>query len=390
MRQKITKKNKKMAPQEQAQKPDFILLAAVAAALLLGVMILSSASATMAQVKYGDSYYLIRHQLIFGVLPGLLAGVLAYKIPLSWMRKLAPPLLLISIVLLFLIFVPGFGFSAGGAKRWIHLGFATIQPAEILKPVFILYLASWLASRTERKLSGKNSGQEFQNTLVAFIVVVGLIGLLLLKQPDMSTFGVVALTACVMYFLAGTPIKHSLFIVFAGFLSLVVLVWLAPYRADRLTSWLSPESDPLGKGYQSGQALIVVGSGGIFGQGFGASSQKYTFLPELIGDSIFAPYAHELGFVGGAALIVIFAVFAWRGFAVVRRSRNKFESLAAAGITFWITVQAIINIAAAARMVPLGGIPLPFISYGGTAMIVELAAVGLLLNISRAAAERKL
>jgi len=173
-------------------------------------------------------------------------------------------------------------------------------------------------------------------------------------------------------------------------LSLAVLVWLAPYRADRLISWLSPESDPLGKGYQSGQALIVVGSGGIFGQGFGASYEKYTFLPELIGDSIFAPYAHELGFAGSAALIGIFAVFAWRGFAIVRRSRNKFESLAAAGITFWITVQAIINIAAAARMVPLGGIPLPFISYGGTAMIVELAAVGLLLNISRAAAERKL
>jgi cell division protein FtsW len=379
-----------MAFQEQTRKPDFVLLAVVVIVLLLGAMILSSASAMMAQVKYGDSYYLIRHQLIFGILPGLLAGFLAYKIPLSYIRKLAPPLLLISIVLLFLVFVPGFGFAAGGAKRWIHLGFATIQPAEILKPVFILYLASWLASRTERKLPGKNSKQEFQNTLAAFIIVMGLIGFLLLKQPDMSTFGIVALTAGVMYFLAGTPIKHSLFIIFAGLLSLAVLVWLAPYRADRLISWLSPESDPLGKGYQSGQALIVVGSGGIFGQGFGASSEKYTFLPELIGDSIFAPYAHELGFAGSAALIGIFAVFAWRGFAIVRRSRNKFESLAAAGITFWITVQAIINIAAAARMVPLGGIPLPFISYGGTAMIVELAAVGLLLNISRAAAERKL
>ncbi len=378
-----------MVSQEQAQKPDLVLLAAVAVALLLGAMILSSASAMMAQVKYGDSYYLIRHQLIFGVLPGLLAGVLAYKIPLSWTRKLAPFLLLISLALLFLVFVPGVGFVAGGARRWIHLGFATIQPAEILKPVFILYLASWLASRTEKNSSGKNSKQEFQNTLAAFVVVVSLIGILLLKQPDMSTFGVVALTAGVMYFLAGTPIKHSLFIVFAGLLSLTVLVWLAPYRADRLISWLSPESDPLGKGYQSGQALIVVGSGGIFGQGFGASSQKYTFLPELIGDSIFAPYAHELGFVGSAALIGIFAIFAWRGFAIVRRSRNKFESLAAAGITFWITIQAIINIAAAARMVPLSGIPLPFISYGGTAMIVELAAVGLLLNISRAA-ERKL
>ena len=141
-----------MVFREQAQKPDLVLLAAVAVALLLGAMILSSASAMMAQVKYGDSYYLIRHQLIFGVLPGLLAGILAYKIPLSWARKFAPPLLLVSVALLFLIFVPGFGFSAGGARRWIHLGFATIQPAEILKPVFVLYLASWLASRTERKL----------------------------------------------------------------------------------------------------------------------------------------------------------------------------------------------------------------------------------------------
>lgn len=372
-----------MINQEQANKPDFAILWAVGAALVLGLMILSSASAMLSQVKYGDSYYLIRHQLFFGVFPGLMLGFIAYKMPLSLIRRFSPALLLISVLLLILVFVPGLGFSAGGAQRWIHLGFATIQPSEIIKPIFILYLASWLASRTEAAKKNKNSSQEFQNTLAAFAAVVGLIGFLLLKQPDLSTFGIIALTAGVMYFLSGTPLKHSIIIVLTGIIGLAALVYYAPYRVDRLSTWLTPEADPLGKGFQSSQALISIGSGGIFGQGFGSSSQKYASLPELIGDSIFAPYAHELGFAGGAVLVGLFIVFAWRSFAIARASRGKFEYLTVAGIAFWIVTQAMINIASTARLIPLSGTPLPFVSYGGTAMLVALAATGLILNISR-------
>ena len=373
-----------MSPQEKTKGPDFILLAAVGTAIVLGVMILSSASAMLSQVKYHDSYYLLCHQLLFGILPGLVGGLLVYMIPISLVRKFAPFSLLLAIGLLILVFVPGFGFAAGGAQRWIHLGFATIQPAEILKLSFIVYLASWLASRIDGAAKvAKNAKNEFQNTLAAFVLVVAMIGGLLLKQPDMSTFGIVALTACAMYFLAGMPLKHIFLIVFAGLAGLAILVFSAPYRLDRLISWMSPESDPMGKGFQSEQAMISVGSGGIFGQGFGASSQKYAFLPELIGDSIFAPYAHELGFAGGVILVGIFMIFAWRGFLIARASRSKFEYLTACGIVFWIVVQAMVNISSTVRIVPLTGIPLPFISYGGTAIIMELVAVGLLLNISR-------
>ncbi len=367
---------------ETSKKPDFVLLAAAAAALVLGILILSSASASLSQAKYQDSYYFIVHQLVFGIFPGIAAGFLVYKIPLIFFRKAAPLMLLASVLMLILIFVPGIGFSAGGAQRWIHLGFATVQPSEILKFTFIIYLASWLDARMIG-IRSKIKNKEFGHTFLAFLLVVGLIGFLLLKQPDLSTFGITALTAFAMYFLAKTPLKHSLLIVVAGVFLLSALVYFEPYRFERFSAWLSPQADPLGKNFQSNQALIVAGSGGIFGQGFGSSSSKYSLLPELIGDSVFAPYAHELGFAGGAILAAIFAIFAWRGFLIARRCRQKFEYLAVFGITFWIVFQAMVNISSTIGLIPLSGIPLPFISYGGTAIMVELAAVGFLLNVSR-------
>jgi cell division protein FtsW len=369
---------------EQAKSPDLVLLAAVAAILVLGVLILSSASAQFSQSKYDDSYYLISHQLLMGILPGLVLGAAAYKIPLNFLRKSALYLLLGSIVLLTLIFIPGIGFSAGGAQRWIHIGFATLQPSEVLKPVFIIYLASWLASRFgDKNPLKKVTKQGFAGTLLAFLMVVGLIGILLIKQPDLSTFGIVVVSAFAMYFLAGTPLRHTVFMGALGLALLAALVLFEPYRLERLTSWLSPESDPLGKSFQSSQALIIVGSGGIFGQGLGSSSSKYTVLPELIGDSVFAPYAHEIGFTGCLLLVALFGIFAWRGFLIARASKEKFEYLIVCGIVVWICLQSMINISSTAGLIPLSGVPLPFVSYGGTAIAMELAAVGLVLNISR-------
>jgi cell division protein FtsW len=368
---------------EQFKNPDFILLGAVAAAVILGVLILSSASALLSQSKYQDSYYLIRHQLLLGIIPGLIAGVIAYKIPIEFLRKGAIFLLLASVVLLLLIFVPHIGFSSGGAQRWVRLGFATIQPSEILKPIFIIYLASWLASRVPGAAGRHAVKPEFGNTLWAFILLVGFIGFLLIKQPDLSTFGIVALTAFAMYFFADTPMKHTFFMIAIGGAILLALVYFEPYRLERFSSWLSPDSDPLGKSFQANQALILAGSGGPLGEGFGSSSSKSSMLPELIGDSVFAPYAQEVGFAGCILLVAIFAVFAWRGFRVARFSGDKFEYLVAGGITVWITLQALINMSSTLRLIPLSGVPLPFISYGGTALAMELAAVGLILNISR-------
>jgi len=366
---------------EQSKKPDLILAAVITMALVLGILILSSASATLSQSKFNDSYYLIKHQLALGIIPGIFLGFLAYKIPLEFLRKIALLLLLVAIFLLALVFVPGVGFSSGGAQRWVHFGFISIQPAEVLKPIFIIYLASWLASRTGS--NRKNTKKEFGNTLAAFLMVVGLIGSLLLKQPDLSTFCIVAMVAFAMYFLSGTPLKHTIFIIGLGVLSLLALIYFEPYRFQRVYSWLWPETDPLGKGFQANQALVITGSGGAFGHGFGSSSATYVLLPELIGDSIFASYAQELGFIGGLLLAGLFVVFAWRGFSVAAASSDKFKYLVACGITIWITLQAVINISSTIGLIPLSGIPLPFVSYGGTAIAMELIAVGLLLNISR-------
>lgn len=363
-------------------RPDLILLGAVVTMLLLGVLILSSASALKSQAQFDDSYAYLRHQVLLGVLPGLFLGALAYFIPPDFFRKWSLFFMAVTLALLVMIFIPNVGFQAGGAQRWIDLKFTTLQPSEILKLVFIIYLSSWLSSRVGSRSRKKNEGG-VSSTLLPFLVVVGLIGGMLLAQPDLSTFGIVAIIALGMYFLSGTPVRHTFFVVFMGVALLALLVIFEPYRMERLTSWMSPESDPMGNGFQSHQALIMTGSGGLFGLGLGSSSAKYVLLPELLGDSVFAPYAQEVGFLGGLLLVFMFMLYAWRGLMIAKTSPNKFNYLVACGIVIWISLQSMINISSTIRLIPLSGVPLPFISYGGTALIMELAATGLLLNISR-------
>ncbi len=374
---------KKTMIKEEVKVPDYFLLIIVISLLVIGVLILSSASAVLSLTKFHNTYYLLVHQIINGILPGLFLGFIAYKMGLGKIRKIAPLCLLAALILMALVFVPGIGVSAGGAQRWIKLGLISLQPSEVLKLSFILYLASWLASKTEKISSKRNTKKGFSETLLGFMVVVGLVGVFLIFQPDISTFGIIGLTALCMYFLSGTPLKHTVLIVVLGAIGLLALVALAPYRFDRFMAWMSPEIDPMGDNFQPNQALITVGSGGTFGQGFGASSQKAAYLPELIGDSVFAPYALEMGFAGSVVLILLFTFFVWRGFSTAKRTEDKFSRLAVSGITFWIAAQAIINIASTARVIPLSGVPLPFISYGGTALMAELVAVGIMLNISK-------
>lgn len=365
-------------------RPDFFLLASVGIITILGVLILSSASASFSLAKYDDSYYLLWHQIVFGIIPGLILGFIAYKTPIEVIRKLAPLLILATLVLLVMVFSPNFGISAKGAQRWIYLGFTSIQPSEILKLTFILYLASWLTSHTEKSGARvKTKKKEFSNTFFAFLAVIVVIGILLVLQPDISTFGIIAVTACCMYFLSDTPFRHTMLIVSLGAAVLFALVCFQPHALDRFMAWWSPTSDPMGKSFQPNQALIMVGSGGLFGQGFGSSSSKYSLLPELVGDSIFASYAQETGFIGTAILIVLFAFFVWRSYRVAMQNDDKFSRLTVMGITIWITVQSFINMASTTRLIPLSGVPLPFMSYGGTAMMAEIAAIGIILNISR-------
>ncbi len=366
--------------------PDYILLLIVGILIVLGIVILASVSAPLSQEKFGNTYYFLKHQLLFALIPGIVLAFLAFKIDLSVFKKWAPILLLINLVLLVMVFLPVIGSKLEGAARWIRLGPFSFQPSELLKLTFIIYLAAWLSSRTEKITLNQKIGNfnQFSQTFVAFLVVIGIISSLLILQPDISTLGTIVLVAALMYFLANTPLWHSFLIALIGVGGLFTLIKLAPYRAARFLVFLNPEIDPLGIGYQAKQALITVGSGGIFGAGLGANIEKpLWFLPQTISDSIFAIFSEETGFIGSLILISLFLIFLWRGFKIGKENPDRFSQLTALGITSWIIVQTFVNIGAMIGILPLTGIPLPFISYGGSALITELIGVGILLNISR-------
>jgi len=367
--------------------PDFILLGDIVGLLILGIIILASVSAAISEEYIGNTYYFLKHQLLFGFFPGIVLAYIAFRMPLAFFKKWSFVFLLASLFLMILVFIPHIGFAAGGAVRWIRIGSFTLQPSEFLKLTFLIYLSLWLANHIPQKgkssIEKKREGHEFDQTLVGFLIILGIIGLLLILQPDVTTLGIIIFSAIIMYFLAETPLWHMFLIFFLGMGSLAFLIKVEAYRLKRILVFLNPDIDPMGIGYQIKQALITVGSGGIFGLGLGMSSQKYGFLPESMSDSIFAVFAEETGFMGAIILIFLFLIFLWQGFKIARNSQDKFSKLLAVGITSWIIIQAFVNIGSMISIFPLSGVPLPFISYGGSALAMELIGVGLLLNISR-------
>lgn len=362
---------------ERKNNPDFLLLGLSCSLIIFGVLILGSVSSSFSLSKAGNPFYFLSHQLILGLLPGLLFGFVAYLFPLQKLKKWSVPLFLGSILLLLLVFFPVIGGQVKGAYRWVGFGPVSIQPSEFLKVGFIVYLASWLSSRLEQK---KKHG-----FLAPFIAMLGAVALLLLLQRDVSTLGIITLVGIIMYFIAETPLWHILFMAVGGFSALFLMVRLAPYRFTRFTTFLNPNLDPLGTGYHIKQALIGIGSGGITGVGLGLSFQKFGVLPEPMSDSIFAIFAEEMGFLGAAVLLLLFFAFVWRSFVVAKRIQDRFSKFVAIGIASWIGLQAFINIGSMVGILPLAGIPLPFISYGGSALVAELIGLGLLLNISKQA-----
>lgn len=361
--------------------PDFLLLGVFVALLILGILILASVSASISQEKFGNTYYFLNHQIVFGLLPGIILAFLAYKISLNALKKFSPVLLLINLVLMALVFLPEIGSALGGATRWLNLGPVSFQPSEILKLTFTLYLAAWLSVRTPHQK--KIVGVDLSQTLIAFLFVIGIIGVLFYFQSDISTLGIISLTAAVMYFLAGTPLWHSILIILIGTGGLALLIKLAPYRWNRLLVFLKPELDPMGIAYQIKQALIAIGSGGILGLGLGMSRQKFGFLPHPMSDSIFAIFAEETGFIGSLILILLFLIFLWRVVKIAKKNSDKFAQLACFGIGFWISLQAFINLGSMMGILPLSGIPLPFISHGGSHLVVEMIGAGIILNTSK-------
>ncbi|MDP3982053.1 MAG: putative peptidoglycan glycosyltransferase FtsW [bacterium] len=384
---------------KQTRKPDVILLSIIAALIFLGILFLASVSSSFGIQKFGDPLYFLSHQVLFGFIPGIFFAISGYLIPVPLLKKFSPILLLSSLLLVALVFVPGIGQQIGGASRWIAIGSLSFQPTELLKLTFILYTASWLSRRQVlvpfQKWHGTGASGKKQEPLwsritrgkeilLPFLAVLGVISILLLSQPDLSTLGVIGITGIIIYFSALTPIWHTIFLGGGGVGALVLLVMFEPYRLERLITFLNPSTiDPLGSGYQIKQALVGIGSGGITGVGLGMSYQKFGVLPEPISDSIFAVIAEELGFIGATLLVLLFLAFVYRTILLAIRSQDMFSRLTAIGIASWISIQAFVNMGAMLSILPLTGIPLPFISYGGSSLMITLCAMGILLNVSQ-------
>lgn len=331
-------------------------------------MVYDASSASAAR-DFGDKYYFLKEQIKWVIL-GLAAMTLTSFINYKILYKLSPILIIGSIISLLLVFIPGLGIKAYGASRWINLGFTTVQPSEFAKLVLIVYLSAWFSSKEKGRL-------------LAFLLLIGIFVGLILLQPDMGTAIILGGTGIILYFLSEAPLWHFAVLAPLGAFGVAVLAFLSPYRFKRLTSFLDSGVDPLGASYHIRQALIAIGSGGLFGLGLGNSRQKYSYLPEATTDSIFAIIGEELGFLGAVAIICVFTIFVIKGIKVAANCKEPFGRLLAAGIISWLTIQTIINLAAMAALIPLTGVPLPFISYGGSALVVELAGVGILLNIAR-------
>jgi len=350
-------------------KFDRMLIGLIFVLTIIGILFVYDSSVVIAMRDFSDRFYFAKEQLKWLVLGWVIFGIFSY-IPYKQWYKAAIPVLMITIALLLLVFIPGVSVKALGAKRWINLGFTVLQPAEFAKLALIIYLSAWFSSKERKRLLP---------FLLLLCMVVGLI----ILEPDLGTAFIVLCIAVCLYFFSGAPAIHFLFIIPILIAGAILLAIISPYRFARLTSYINPEKDPLGSSYQIRQATIALGSGGVFGVGIGKSRQKYEYLPEANTDSIFAIIGEETGFIGSVFISLIYMIIIFRGYAIAYRTGDNFGKLLALGISSWIGIQSMINIAAISALIPLTGIPLPLISYGGSNLVVMLAALGILINISR-------
>jgi len=358
------------------KSPDFYLFAIVIILLSIGICMVFSSSFITADKWYGDSYYFLKKQIIYAII-SLLVLIISMNINYQYYKKISIPFLILSILLLVLVFVPGIGRSAGGAIRWIKLGFFSFQPSEIAKFALILYMAEFMARKDVKDL------KTFAKGILPSLIIIGTIFILILMEPDFSTALIIIGISFVMLFIGGTRIIQ-LFALAASAVPVGMLILLREeYRIKRLLAFLDPWKDPLDSGFHVIQSLLALGSGGIFGIGLAESRQKFFYLPDQHTDFIFSIIGEELGLIGTISVIVLFALLLWRGYRIAVHSIDDFGCLLAAGITFVIVFQSMINIGVVTKMLPTTGITLPFISSGGTSLIVNMFCIGVLLNISR-------
>lgn len=365
----------------KSSKPDYLLAFVVILLCFFGLVMVSSASIVSSQERFGNNYYYVSHQLI-SLVVGLILMAAAYFIDYRFWKKISLTAFLATIVLLLAVFFPVIGKEFGGAHRWIGIGGFLFQPTEIVKLTFVIYLASWLEKR------GKVI-KNFSVGFLPFVVLMAVLGFLIMSQPDLGTLTVIVGTGVIVFFIAGARKYHLAIGGVAVVILLAILIKIAPYRLQRFLVFLNPSEQTLGAAYHINQALLAVGSGGMWGLGFGQSKQKYLYLPQAYSDSIFAIIAEELGFIRAILVIFAFVFFGFRGYKIARNAPDNFAMFLAAGITTWIIVQAFINIGAMLNLLPLTGVPLPFISYGGSSLVITLTAIGILLNISKYSRENQ-
>ncbi|HYP20059.1 MAG TPA: putative lipid II flippase FtsW, partial [Chloroflexia bacterium] len=352
------------------ERPDYWILAVIGILCMIGVLMVFSSSG----VDPDDPTYLISRHIQMLVI-GSIALLVTMSVPYTRWRRYSVPFIILAVLLLVLVVV--IAEPINGAKRW--LSFAplpmSLQPSELAKLAFILYLADWCSTKGEKV-------RDFSYGLAPFGIMLGLLGGLIFIEPDMGTMLVVFAIGVTMYFVSGAAVLHMVVgLVLAGFTFLLAAT-AAPYRMQRLLAFQDPWTDPLGISYHSVQSLLALGSGGWTGMGLGASRQKFGWLPEQSTDAIFSVWGQEVGCIGAVLMITLFLVVAWRGYRVALAAPDGFSSLLATGITTWIIFQAMLNIGAVSGAIPFTGVPLPFISYGGSSLVITLASVGVLLNIS--------
>ncbi len=340
-----------------------------------GIAIFCSAALGLLARTDGAPGKLALTQLLLGLVPGVIALIAIRMTPHLALLRAVIPAYVISIILCLLVFIPHVGLTLNGATRWINLGFTTFQPAELIKITTVLMLAAYLA-HAKGKLHTMRYG------FLPFAIIVGLPILLLILQPNNSTVLIISITSTVLYFLAGAPLKHLGMLLALAVVGAIGVVLIHPYVLQRVETFIHPSHDSLQSGYQIQQSLIAIGSGELFGRGFGQSVQKFNYLPEPVGDSVFAVFSEEFGFVGAVLLILLFIAFATRGFAIAGDAANTFGSLTVTGLTLIIVLSAFLNIGAMLGILPLTGLPLPFVSHGGTALLATLASIGIILNIA--------
>jgi cell division protein FtsW len=358
------------------EKVDRSLLIVTIILLIGGLVIFSSAALGVLAVNEAKFYSVIKTQLIYALIGGSIMLYVGSLIPYAFYKKYAYFLFAGALFVTMLVFVPGLAQYHGGAHRWIDIGFISFQPSEALKFTFVAAVAYWCSKY-------RSLFKNWKYGLLPFLASVATVAGILLLQPDFGTCTVTLTAAFATYFVGGARMKHIYILMLCGLVGFMLLIVVRPYMLERIKTFINNTHDPRGSSWQLNQSLIALGSGGLTGRGLGQSVQKFNYLPEPIGDSVFAVLGEEIGFLGVVILLILYGIVGWRGYIISANSTDQFGRLLAIGITIIILSQVTLNIGSMLGMMPLTGVPLPLVSHGGTALMVVLFEIGVLLNISK-------